>query len=201
MEERKLNEKESLELITRMIRNTKHNLEIGDGNIFLFWGYLTVTSTAIVYLLLQLTENLMSYLAFLLIIVVGITLSHYFKRKRLPKVKTYTDKVLEQIWSVMGSIATLAITIFGIYYDSRLIPPLILIILSLACYITGLLIKEKVFNLGIVSFINGLNMLFYIIKEGFDSFMLLLFALSFIVMMIIPGHVLNYKAKKSCSKN
>ena len=68
MEERKLNEKESLELITRMIRNTKHNLEIGDGNIFLFWGYLTVTSTAIVYLLLQLTENLMSYLAFLLII-------------------------------------------------------------------------------------------------------------------------------------
>ena len=48
MEERKLNEKESLELITRMIRNTKHNLEIGDGNIFLFWGYLTVTSTAIV---------------------------------------------------------------------------------------------------------------------------------------------------------
>ena len=44
MEERKLNEKESLELITRMIRNTKHNLEIGDGNIFLFWGYLTVTA-------------------------------------------------------------------------------------------------------------------------------------------------------------
>ena len=78
MEERKLNEKESLELITRMIRNTKHNLEIGDGNIFLFWGYLTVTSTAIVYLLLQLTENLMSYLAFLLIIVVGIPLSYYF---------------------------------------------------------------------------------------------------------------------------
>lgn len=143
----------------------------------------------------------MSYLAFLLIIVVGIPLSYYFKRKRSPKVKTYTDKVLEQIWGVMGSIATLAITIFGIYYDSRLIPPLILIILSLACYITGLLIKEKVFNLGIVSFINGLNMLFYIIKEGFDSFMLLLFALSFIVMMIIPGHVLNYKAKKSCSKN
>lgn len=92
MEERKLNEKESLELITRMIRNTKHNLEIGDGNIFLFWGYLTVTSTAIVYLLLQLTENLMSYLAFLLIIVVGIPLSYYFKRKRLPKVKTYTTK-------------------------------------------------------------------------------------------------------------
>ena len=102
MEERKLNEKESLELITRMIRNTKHNLEIGDGNIFLFWGYLTVTSTAIVYLLLQLTENLMSYLAFLLIIVVGIPLSYYFKRKRLPKVKTYTDKVLEQIWGCHG---------------------------------------------------------------------------------------------------
>ncbi|MFI3263606.1 MAG: hypothetical protein R3Y26_11995 [Rikenellaceae bacterium] len=32
MEERRLNEKESLELITRMMQNTKMNLEIGSGN-------------------------------------------------------------------------------------------------------------------------------------------------------------------------
>lgn len=201
MEERKLNEKESLELITRMIQNTKQNLEIGDGNTFLFWGYLTVITTIAVYLLLILTHNPISYLVFLLILIVGVPLNHYLKRKKLPKVKTYTDKVMEQIWGVMGSIATLTITGFGMYYDSRLIPPLILIILSLACYITGLLLKEKIFNLSLVAFINGINMLFYITENGVDSFILILFAISFLIMMIIPGHVLNYKAKQLCSKN
>ena len=34
MENKSLNEKESLELITRMIQNSKKNLELGSGNIF-----------------------------------------------------------------------------------------------------------------------------------------------------------------------
>lgn len=38
MEDRKLNEKESLELITQMIRNTRRNLDAGSGNMFLLWG-------------------------------------------------------------------------------------------------------------------------------------------------------------------
>lgn len=97
MEDRKLNEKESLELITRMIQNTKRNLEIGEGNTFLYWGYLTVITTIAVYLLLILTHDPLSYLFFLLILVAGVPLDYYLKRKRLPKVKTYTDKVLEQI--------------------------------------------------------------------------------------------------------
>ena len=33
MEEKKLNERESLELITRMIQETKNKLEVGDGNV------------------------------------------------------------------------------------------------------------------------------------------------------------------------
>ena len=32
MEEKTLNEKESLEIITRMIQETKNKLEVGDGN-------------------------------------------------------------------------------------------------------------------------------------------------------------------------
>ena len=40
MEDRKLNEKESLELITQMIRNTRRNLDAGSGNMFLLWPSL-----------------------------------------------------------------------------------------------------------------------------------------------------------------
>ena len=48
MEERKLNEKESLELIAQMIQNTRRNLDAGSGNMFLLWGYLGVVVTLLV---------------------------------------------------------------------------------------------------------------------------------------------------------
>ena len=38
MEERLLNEKESLALITQMINSSKKNMEIGQGNYLLIWG-------------------------------------------------------------------------------------------------------------------------------------------------------------------
>ena len=41
MEEKNLTEKESLELIARMISKSKKRLEIGDGNVFLYWGTLS----------------------------------------------------------------------------------------------------------------------------------------------------------------
>lgn len=46
MEERKLNEKESLELIAQMIQNTKNRLETNCGMPFLFWGYTTPSLSA-----------------------------------------------------------------------------------------------------------------------------------------------------------
>lgn len=39
MEDKKLNEKESLALITQMINSSKKNMEIGQGNIMLIYGY------------------------------------------------------------------------------------------------------------------------------------------------------------------
>jgi hypothetical protein len=38
MEDKPLNGKESLELISKMILTSKKNLEVGDGNSFLYWG-------------------------------------------------------------------------------------------------------------------------------------------------------------------
>ena len=45
MKDKELNEKESLELIARMIRNTRRNLDTGSGNSFLVWGYVGVLVT------------------------------------------------------------------------------------------------------------------------------------------------------------
>ena len=57
MEERKLNEKESLELITQMIQNTKDRMAENSGTPFLLWGYVTVIISLLVWFLLKETGN------------------------------------------------------------------------------------------------------------------------------------------------
>ena len=45
MEDKELNEQESLKLITQMIQNTRRNLDTGSGNMFLLWGYVSAIVT------------------------------------------------------------------------------------------------------------------------------------------------------------
>lgn len=51
MEDKKLTEKESLEVITSMIARTKARY-LGSGNILLMWGYLVVFVSILVWILL-----------------------------------------------------------------------------------------------------------------------------------------------------
>lgn len=56
MEERTLTEKESLEVITSMIRRTKERY-IGDGNIMLMWGYLVAVVSILIWVMLVATRQ------------------------------------------------------------------------------------------------------------------------------------------------
>ena len=56
MEDKKLNERESIELITSMISRTNERY-FGDGNIYLVWGYVTLVVASSVWLLLTLTQG------------------------------------------------------------------------------------------------------------------------------------------------
>ena len=49
MDNKKLNEQESLELITQMIQNTKFKMVKNAGTPFLIWGYMTVVTSLLVY--------------------------------------------------------------------------------------------------------------------------------------------------------
>ena len=60
MEERKLNEKESLELIAQMIQNTKNRMETNCGMPFLLWGYTTVFTSLLVWLLVTHTHRIIT---------------------------------------------------------------------------------------------------------------------------------------------
>ncbi len=57
MDNKKLNEQESLELITQMIQNTKFKMVKNAGTPFLVWGYMTVVTSLLVWYLLKETGN------------------------------------------------------------------------------------------------------------------------------------------------
>lgn len=56
MNDRVLNEKESLELIAQMIQNTKSRMTRNSGAPFLIWGYTTIIVSLLVWFLLKETE-------------------------------------------------------------------------------------------------------------------------------------------------
>ena len=102
MEDRTLNEKESLELITRMIQNSKKNLEVGSGNIFLLWGYLSVVTAAVVMLLVWQTGYMKWNWLWFAIPLLGWPLQAYLQKRTERRVLTYTDKVISAVWSTLG---------------------------------------------------------------------------------------------------
>ena len=66
MEEKKLSEQESLELISQMIRSTRKNMEVGSGNQFLYCGaFSTVVFIGVLYGRCPLEYRLVQYVSVL----------------------------------------------------------------------------------------------------------------------------------------
>ena len=138
MEDRKLNEKESLELITQMIQNTRRNLDAGGGNMFLLWGYVGVVVTLGVLAAWSLTENTVALWGFWALPVVGWLLSWWFGRKwrKEQRAKDYTDRIVRQVWQIIG-IASCGVAGFAtLYHSYEMILPLCGLLVSLGSLLT-----------------------------------------------------------------
>ena len=110
MEEKTLNEKESLEIITRMIQETKNKLEVGDGNMLLLWGYVSVCTAILVYALLLWVQTPQVNWLWFLIPLIGYGVTQKQKRKEAnvkPHSSSYVDKISAGIWKSVGIIACL----------------------------------------------------------------------------------------------
>lgn len=206
MEERKLTEKESLEIITSMIERTRERY-IGDGRIMLMWGYLTVVITAIIWTLIGVTHNpVWNWLWFLLWIIGGTLTPIMDKKMQQEKgFKNYSDTVTSRIWSTVGFSAIVATAIClafllvgGIDAWSMMFA-IALVIVPFAEIASGIVVKEKSLIIGgAIGLSAGLFTMACIAGHValYASWFMPLFILVWVVMMIIPGHIINYKAKK-----
>ncbi len=203
MDDKKLNERESLELITEMIERTKQRY-VGDGNIMLVWGYTSVAVAVLIWVLLAVTGNPVWNWLWFLIWIIGLGGSKLISRNEREKfgVKSYSDKMTSNLWSVVGWTAIVSSLLcfafmFFLGVNSWLTMMVFaLVIVPFAEIAQGIVVNEKTLIAGgAVGLLAGLITI-CCITGGVGlkaSWFMPMFIVVFIAMMIIPGHILNRK--------
>ena len=206
MEERNISAQESLEIITSMINNSRKRLHLGDGNILLLWGYLTVAVAALVTTLLIITHNPVFNWFWFLIMIIGGTITPRMARRQELSVgaKTHLDAIGTGIWTVIGylSLAMIAICLAFMLILAKdcwaimLLFPLLLV--GFAETIQGIVIRENSLvvggAIGMACGIVTLACIATAIPLALHWFMPM-FIFAFVAMMIVPGHIINHKAR------
>lgn len=211
MEEKKLNEQESLALITSMINDTRERLAENSGRPFLIWGYTSIAVSMLEYAAQMLGWSNYWVLAWWLIPIIGHTLMWLFCSKKEHTPKSYIDRSIESIWIVTGGTCLFAVIGNIMYGSLSMLLFSVVLLIGTGVTITGLIIKD--FTTAFVGSIASVFSLAFPIVHQFQlaagetgrhaiSTNILIFVAIFFVVLVIPGHILNYKNRKSrrCSK-
>lgn len=206
MEERKLTEKESLEVITSMIARTKAKY-LGSGNILLMWGYLIAVISIIVWLLLAVTHNNAWNWLWFAIPIVGCPATAVMARKeqRVNGVTTCFDKITSRMWTIFG-VSEIALTVvclaFAFLGEINCWSAMLVYSLLLAPgteIAQGLIFKEKSLIGGGIAGLSVGIITICCVAGGIPltaNWYMPLFIFAWICMMIIPGHIINNRAKE-----
>lgn len=205
MEEKKISEQESLELISQMIQQTKKDSAIGSGDTFLIWGYLCILcSLSVVAMAYFSGGGKWGWLYFAIpligFIAAGINARRLKKKYNGPVL--YSTSSINSIWGCLsGVLAAYAIWCImhydspagwtGMFFLGLLLP-------GIGTFSTGVILKEKVLNgCGMFGVMIGLFFLHDLCCEGAGVSIIwpVIMAVSMFVTLVIPGHYLNYKSR------
>lgn len=183
--EKELTSTESLEIITRMIRQTKGNAKEGSF-YFLFWGWIVIIASLGHFYLDQFTSFEHPY-AVWLISIPGwiITMIYSFKQAGKQKVRTYSDSLI--MWTWLAFLFSMLVVIFGGSYFNFHITALILLFSGMATFITGIIIRFNPLIIGGSSFWIFSPIALYL-GTGYAP---LVMAIAVIVGYLIPGYLLR----------
>lgn len=189
--DRPLDAAENIALVGRMIDNTRSRMVRNAGRPFLIWGYATVVTTLAVWAAYALFPGRNWYYLWLLLPVFGTALSLLTMPKADGgRVYTFIDRVIGQVWLVMGLTAWF-VSLLSVFGDMP-VPILfvILLMMGMGTAITGLVIRFVPAAVGGAAAI----ILAPVSLAATGYWVPALFIAGFVAMMIVPGHILNYKS-------
>jgi hypothetical protein len=206
--ETKLTEQESFSVITEMINRARNNVRKGSANSIILNGYAVAIIAVVNFTLVHVlpTEYAgYSFYVWCLMFPVGF-LDRYFDRKvdKISMVKTEIDKIIASAWrGFVISIIVFLVFVFAMafclqsWHVFTVITPVIMIMVALAEFVMAKACRFRPFFWGAVSFWAGalLCLSSYILfKSGDVQFLIL--AACMITGFVVPGYLLNKKAKE-----
>lgn len=210
MEEKRINERESLELITRMIADTRSRIETRDGNIVLNWGLLSVAVAAIVWIALVTTGN-PGFNGLWGLIALGYLFNRKEKKAQRQKGYTsFTDRISNRLWipvMVMAVVSFAVCAVFDIVLEKNLWKLMFtfpFIFVGFASSVHGYVIdvKSLVYG-GMLNMAVGI-VLSALLMEGIrldTVWAMPLFIVCMTTLMIIPGLEMKHLARRGHEKS
>lgn len=206
MEDKKINEKESLELIARMIQQTKKDSAMGSGDTFLIWGYLCVLcSLSVVAMAYFAGSGRWGWLYFLIplcgFVIAGINARRLKKKYNGPS--TYSSSSINSIWGVLSAVFACYAVFCFFHWDKPMgwsgMFALCMLLPAIGTYSTGVILKENALKIcGIIGVTGGVGFLHSLCCDPVITIKWpIIMAVYMIINLVIPGHILNYKAKKA----
>ena len=212
MREQQIDEHRSLEIISKMIADTSAHIDNESGKYFLLWGYTTVIVSLFEYVaqLLHLPMHLCLWAWWLIPIVGGIGTLILNRRAGVARPKSYVDRSISAVWMVFGLSFGMAF-IAALVYGANILF-LTAMLMGMGTVITGKICQHRVLT---VAGIAGMALSLLIpvghlllreyataLRESGIAHVeaifyieMVIFAVVFLVMMVIPGHILYNRAR------
>lgn len=194
--ENKFNEADSMLVIREMIEQAKDKLKKGDGKYLVLWGYIiTIACFAhyISYTFLDFGYTLSNYI-WTILPIIGVIITFFFVWKDSNKeiVKTYVSSMISRIWVGFGCTAFLIVFLLwgknGMY-----IYPAISLVYVYATFLSAGAFRMK--WMYISAAICAVCVILYRFVP-FSEFPLLMGTM-LLCGNLIPGHIINYKARRN----
>ena len=207
MEEKKISEKEGLEIISQMIKQTQKKLAKGAGNAFIVWGVIMMVTSVAVGLGIQFTRQGEWMWGYFAIPIIGFMVNFINKkrsgRKEISTAKTYIEEVLEKIWGTIGAILLaypVVVLVLRIHEPRAWIGMFFLGVFMpvVGAYLTGQLLKIRMVKAVSEAAMGGSLLLLadLMSKDDITNRMNFAFAFFTFISMVVPGIIINREARK-----
>ena len=206
MEEKRMNEAASLELITSMINDSRARMTKNLGTLFLIWGYTTVAVSICQAVIVACVEEFYPYLwGWFAIPVVGWLLMFLFNKQE-KTVTNYIDRCINALWCAIG-VAAFILPFMGVF-----VFPSVIMLIGVGTATTAAVVKDRIvkrigyaaiFSSLLFSFVRVLLSRLFTLEQfaGRERYLVecIIFAVIMFLLLIVSGHILNYK--KRCLKS
>ncbi len=186
--EKNLTEKESFELISRMIQSSKETLG-DDGTHYMIWGWGVLIAALAQFMMLR-ADFEFDWMAWAILMPLCgvIALIAGYRKEKKTRVRTFVESYLGYLW--LSFIISMAIILtFLPSIGAAAVYPIIIVLYGIGTFVSGGALKFMPLKAGgIICWILAL----IAIRTTFE-YQLLLIAASVVVAYLIPGYLLKQK--------